>query len=149
MKKRLIIALIAILPILASADAIWKTGEEYTYCGGDWKYAGCTAASLVIHVGVWPVAWGHSVHVVYSSDGWQSASVVDGGWLDNVPNPYGGYDELWQVQIPIGYTSMGGQLRPTDYAIWVVNGYGEASWDNNGGYDYHYDGTGGIDSWRY
>lgn len=147
MKKLAILSLV-LLPFLAKAETIWRI-DEVVVCGGDWKYAGCTAASLSVDIGVWPVAWGHSVNVVYTHDGWRTVKVKSANWVTNFNNPYGGQDEKWRVELPIGYTSMGGQLQPVEYAIWVTNGAGQSYWDNNRGWNYYFPGGGSdlIEIW--
>lgn len=134
--KKLIIALVMATVISANAEYLWSMGQ-YTECGGDYKYGGCTAMSLKVEAGVWPVAWGHSVTVVYTTDNWQTVQVKDAEWVANVNNPYGGLDEKWRASIPVGYTSMGGQLKTVEYAL-MLEYYGGIIWDNNGGMNFYF-----------
>lgn len=139
MKLKSILIGLLIVPTLGLAEVTWRSGE-FAECVGDFKYGGCTAANLHIDIGVWPVAPGHSVFVVYTHDGWSTYDVVAADWQANVPNPYGGLDESWGVDIAIGYTSFGSDLRSVEYAIWVVNGNGEIAWDSNNGMNYYFPG---------
>jgi hypothetical protein len=146
--RKTILALCAIcLPLTSSmAEEIWRM-DDFSYCAGDWKYAGCTSAGLHIDVGVWPVTPGHDVFVVYSYDGWQTWEIASAYWIENADNGDGGQNERWGADIHLGYTSMGNSLLAVDYAVFVSNEDGEIVWDNNDGANYNFPGGTEIDIW--
>ena len=90
---------------------------------------------LEVTFGVWPVASGHQAGVVWTVDGWQTARWTPAGWAQNVPNAYGGYDEIWRASLNAGATP--GPV-PFWYALYIQDSQGRRRWDNNGGWNYQH-----------
>ena len=146
MKKNIIITLItsiglSVAAVSAEAESIWFKGfgARYDYE----KYGTWLATQIRGDFGVWPVAPNHSAGAVYTDNGWLNAYWTDAQWQANVRNPYGGLDEAWSVWVSASGTngrSIGSPFMPfvIETAVYVRNGSGQWSWDNNQGYNYRY-----------
>lgn len=141
MRKMIMAAVVAGMTYLAAsgaqADSIWSKGwdqrSEY------WKYSTWIYTSIRANFGVWPVAWGHTAGIVYTDDGWATATWQNARWVANVNNPYGGQDEAWEVYLfGGGCQQMGCGFTPFtfEYALYVQNSSGQWTWDNNRGMNY-------------
>ncbi len=104
-------------------------------------YHGASTQSAKIEIGVWPVAPGHAVGAVYTTDNWQSlrwvntSSASESTWVRNVSNPFGGQDEVWRIVLA-GPSGFGIQGRATfKYAIYVDT-YSRRTWNNNNSADF-------------
>jgi hypothetical protein len=113
------------------AEQIWvkQASGGVMEAGGGYSFSG-----FRIDAGVWPVAPGHRVGIVYTSDGWRTATWGTFSWQSNNDNDYGSQDELWSFK----WVSGNPYVFPSSvqYAIYVDDAYGNRSWNNNGGWNY-------------
>lgn len=142
MKKALIFALTtAALTLGSFGDGLWfkEVSNRYDYT----KYATWLMTQLKINFGVWPVAPGHSAGCVFTDDGWNSVNWQNAQWEYNAQGAYGTWDEHWTVYITAAGENgqyMGQDLVPfnIEFALYLVDQYGNWYWDNNGGLNYSY-----------
>jgi hypothetical protein len=92
------------------------------------------AVHLQVRLGVWPPGPGHQAGVVWTVNGWQTVYTTPATFQGQGPNPYGGWDELWEAWL---------QASPTFpvrfwYATWAQAPGRPAVWDNNDGLNYEY-----------
>ncbi|MBU0676795.1 MAG: CBM21 domain-containing protein [Verrucomicrobia bacterium] len=141
MKKKLIamvcagLVLGAIAPQMAEAEHIWfKWGSLTTWT----QYGIQEYARASVDIGVWPVAPGHTVGIVYTLDGWRSYRWGEAGWVRNVQG-LGGMDEAWIFRSSNYMWDVTGYLYPLDFefALCVSDQWGNWYWDNNGGMNHH------------
>lgn len=85
-----------------------------------------------VEIGVWPLALGHRVGIVWTPDKWRTAALADAQWSHNEQNRYGGYDEIWKTTIS-WQADHPGEFW---YALYLVDTHGYWLWDNNGGWNY-------------
>jgi hypothetical protein len=110
--------------------SIWQissSGITTTYHGHPYL------AFLEVSFGVWPVAPGHRAGVFWTTDGWSTTRLTPASWDRNVPNYYGGYDEIWKVTMQTGAPPL--RIRIW-YALYVEDAQGTRYWDNNQGWNY-------------
>ena len=88
---------------------------------------------LKVDLGVWPVAPKHKVGSVWTVDQWQTVRWAEAVWKKNKPNPYGGYDEIWEVEMVDSLTPAPVKFW---YALYVEDSQGMRVWDNNNGHNY-------------
>ena len=90
-------------------------------------------AKLNVVLDVRPVAPNHKVGAVWTVDEWKTVCWSEAVWRENKPDAYGGYDEIWEVE-------MVESQPPTPvkfwYALYVENSQGMRVWDNNSGWNY-------------
>lgn len=88
---------------------------------------------LKVVLNVRPVAPNHKVGAVWTVDEWATVRWSEAVWKENKPDSYGGYGEMWEVEMVESQT-------PTPvkfwYALYVENSQGMRVWDNNSGWNY-------------
>jgi hypothetical protein len=126
--KLLSVLCVLLLPTLAAAEEVWVAETQATSSGGSYY-----SYYLTVRVGVWPVAPGHSVGMVYTNDNWNTTHQVDLTWQYNQSNAYGSQDELWRT--PTLYVS---DSAPVEYAVYVDDAYGNRTWNNNNGQNFRF-----------
>ena len=88
---------------------------------------------LKVAVNIQPVAPNHKVGAVWTVDEWKTVRWSEAVWKENKLGSYGGYNEIWEVemiesQIPAPVKFW--------YALYAENSQGMRVWDNNGGLNY-------------
>ena len=118
----------------ALAEDIWYIDGE----SSEHPYRGPSEITTVsVHFGVWPVAFGHSAGVVYTDDAWKTVRWDRARWVENVPNEYGGWDEIWRWYN--GCVSVRHPWEPKPkiwFALYVDDTLGNRTWDNSDGWNY-------------
>ncbi|NBD08962.1 MULTISPECIES: carbohydrate-binding protein [Corallococcus] len=133
MKKRfgnLCGALLFLLPTLAVAETTWvlEAGVPVVGTGGGYVFR-----QFQLTTGVWPVAPGHSVGVVYTWDHWQTTQWGTLTWRNNTPNASGSQDEVWAGRFNVPPTV---SFTAIEYAIYVDDASGHRTWNNNNGQNF-------------
>jgi hypothetical protein len=135
MKKSLLgvsLVLSLLLPMVASAESVWfVNGSVSDSAGSSYVYSGIT-----LKVGVWPVAPGHKVGVVYTYDRWATSHWAELTWEANVANAYGSQDELWTLNHLVTIPGEWRTPSTIDFAIYVEDASGHRTWNNNGGWNF-------------
>ena len=116
-----------LLPAVSAAEEVWVAQTSATSSGGSYY-----AYYLTVKVGVWPVAPGHKVGMVYTNDGWHTSHWVDLTWQHNQANAYGSQDELWAT-VPVLSVS---DSAPVQFAVYVEDANGTRYWNNNHGQNF-------------
>ena len=86
-----------------------------------------------VDIGVWPVAPNHEVGAVWTVDEWKTVHWSQAVWKENKSDVYGGYNEMWEVEMADSLTTSPVKLW---YALYVENSQGMRVWDNNIGSNY-------------
>ncbi|ESA39135.1 hypothetical protein N836_02270 [Leptolyngbya sp. Heron Island J] len=93
----------------------------------------CPWTQLKVVLDVQPVAPNHQVGAVWTVDQWKTVRWSEAVWQENKPDSYGGYSEIWEVEMVDSQT-------PTPvkfwYALYAENSQGVRVWDNNSGLNY-------------
>jgi len=85
-----------------------------------------------VEIGIWPVALGHTIGLVWTPDQWHGVYWTNAIWIYNIQNNYGSYDEIWKATIdykadhPVSFW----------YALYAIDTHGNWYWDNNNGWNY-------------
>ena len=96
-------------------------------------YLGHPDVLVDVRAGVWPVAPGHQVGVIWSIDDWARSQVGQAHWTSNIPNAFGSEDETWYFEVERFPAISPLYFR---YVLFVDNASGHRVWDNNGGWNY-------------
>ncbi|MCY1014565.1 carbohydrate-binding protein [Pyxidicoccus sp. MSG2] len=123
-------ALFFLLPAVAAAETTWVMNASVPVVGAGGGYV---FYQFQLNTGVWPVAPGHTVGVVYTWDHWQTAQWGTLSWQSNQSNAYGSQDEVWRgaFNIPPNLT-----FTTVEYAIYVDDASGHRTWNNNNGQNF-------------
>ncbi len=127
MKKRLLPLLCALLlPALSAAEEVWVAETKTVSSGGSYYWY-----TFTVTAGVWPVAPGHKVGMVYTNDLWRTSHWVDLTWQLNQANAYGSLDEVWKT-----VSLDASDAAPVWFALYVEDQYGTRYWNNNNGQNF-------------
>jgi len=125
----LLSVLCLLLPAVSAAEEVWVAETSAISSGGSYY-----SYYLTVKVGVWPVAPGHKVGMVYTNDRWHTSHWVDLTWQSNQANAYGSQDELWAT-VPWLYVS---DNAPVWFAVYVEDANGNRTWNNNNGQNFEF-----------
>ena len=123
-------ALFLLLPTAAAAETTWVINSSTPVLGAA---GGLVIYSFKVTTGVWPVAPGHTVGVVYTWNSWLTSKWGTLTWQYNQPNAYGTQDEVWQGSFEIPPYGSDGSIQ---YAIYVDDASGNRTWNNNSGQNF-------------
>lgn len=123
----LLSVLCLLLPAVSAAEEVWVAETSIRQSpGGYYSYY------FSVKVGVWPVAPGHKVGMVWTNDRWATTQWTDLTWQLNQANAYGTQDEIW-LTMPELYAS---DSAPVWFAVYVEDALGNRTWNNNGGFNF-------------
>lgn len=135
MKKSLLgvsLVLSLLLPMVAAAETVWFIeGGVSDSAGSSYVYS-----NIYLQVGVWPVAPGHKVGIVYSYDRWATSHWAELTWSHNAPNAYGSLDEVWMMNHLLTIPGEWRTPSTIDFAIYVEDASGNRTWNNNNGWNF-------------